>query len=682
MECEYLSTEEIHSLLKDLLLDLQVPIHSEGHARTEEAEDAERKYNIARDTLITVFGNTDKFPDFNLRDLEASLQGTEAAPVDKSVTFEDLLSRLQSWADELQFPFGTKEGMWISLATSVPDVHNKMKPFIKQGLWPLVKVMRIFVTAKILENGLVIADLPGFRDVNNARVLPARRYQSRCDAIFVVVNIARSIDDATVQEAIHGMTQTDDSIGRIIQPDLAVVCTHAANIPDSKINGRFRNKKYRPEWEAAMQGVEAAESREDLSYHAQRKLCQEAESKLKYVFVRMRNEKICTKLNRRHADKFPNGSLPVFCVDNIDYQAQKFPHAVEQSGIPKLLHKCQVMQSVDLIERANNFLNILIPGFLTSLENWLRMAQSQEIRDVAGAIKPENLRPVLINTVNQFKRFVASEVRTQIQKPYQSETTNFQAAAASKVSNDWIGRRFYSTIAATIRRFGRWKTADWDNDLVQISNSSASLGWGQLDERLVGHLDDWFSPSIDALYELVGEAYKIKAPDELRDCLKNGQKQCQSVFNREANHFLKEFRTIKTRAVGSASGSFISEDMHAVYTQCQNDRGPGVLSRNELRLSNHLQRPEMYLSISDRIEKEMTELADSTAASLTENTGSIIDKLQTDIDMVGLPADAIEEQDAAFMTNLEILLPKVKADLKKIAAGLIAELETNHIVGA
>ncbi|KAB8215397.1 hypothetical protein BDV33DRAFT_208397 [Aspergillus novoparasiticus] len=68
------------------------------------------------------------------------------------------------------------------------------------GLWPLIRVVRIYVKAKALSTGVVLVDLPGVFDSNAARVAVAEDYMKRCSAHWVVSPINRAVDDKVAHD--------------------------------------------------------------------------------------------------------------------------------------------------------------------------------------------------------------------------------------------------------------------------------------------------------------------------------------------------------------------------------------------------------------------------------------------------------------------------------------------------
>jgi hypothetical protein len=66
--------------------------------------------------------------------------------------------------------------------------------------WPLVKLVKIFVKAKILSTGLVLVDLPGSFDTNAARSSVAEKYQEQLAVTCVIAPIVRAANDSNAQK--------------------------------------------------------------------------------------------------------------------------------------------------------------------------------------------------------------------------------------------------------------------------------------------------------------------------------------------------------------------------------------------------------------------------------------------------------------------------------------------------
>ncbi|KAL8913784.1 MAG: hypothetical protein Q9171_001518 [Xanthocarpia ochracea] len=72
---------------------------------------------------------------------------------------------------------------------------DRTKHHTERGLWPLIKVVRLYVKSPALATGAVIVDLPGMHDSNAARATVADRYMEQLTGRWIVTPINRAVDD-------------------------------------------------------------------------------------------------------------------------------------------------------------------------------------------------------------------------------------------------------------------------------------------------------------------------------------------------------------------------------------------------------------------------------------------------------------------------------------------------------
>jgi hypothetical protein len=169
---EYISSEdwrnELQILARDLLnedgeLDLSLPPNSDA--------------KIALDKIHTVYGYLERDK------IAARLQNIDEMVRD----------------DRLRLRLGTVEEFSDRNATGF---RNKLQRHINSAndLWPLVKVVKIYVKAPVLKFGVVFVDLPGAQDSNAARSAVAANYIKQCASIWVFSDIVRAATDKTAND--------------------------------------------------------------------------------------------------------------------------------------------------------------------------------------------------------------------------------------------------------------------------------------------------------------------------------------------------------------------------------------------------------------------------------------------------------------------------------------------------
>lgn len=129
MEVEYFNETEINEQLHELLWSYRqfFTIDKETDVNARDYEQMERESALALATLKGVLGDrTETEPAF--------LQAEDA--------FDSILNRLKGLARAIQWPEGAQNGKWSSTADTAEQCHEQTGVFMKEGLWPLTKIVR------------------------------------------------------------------------------------------------------------------------------------------------------------------------------------------------------------------------------------------------------------------------------------------------------------------------------------------------------------------------------------------------------------------------------------------------------------------------------------------------------------------------------------------------------------
>ncbi|RAH73534.1 uncharacterized protein BO66DRAFT_225294 [Aspergillus aculeatinus CBS 121060] len=102
------------------------------------------------------------------------------------------------------------------------------------GLWPLVRVVRVFVKAEALSTGAVLVDLPGVFDSNAARVAVADEYMKRCSAHWIVAPINRAVDDKVAHDLLGKNFKTQMHMDGAFN-DITFICTKTDDIVPAEV---------------------------------------------------------------------------------------------------------------------------------------------------------------------------------------------------------------------------------------------------------------------------------------------------------------------------------------------------------------------------------------------------------------------------------------------------------------
>ncbi|PVH72346.1 hypothetical protein DL98DRAFT_576869 [Cadophora sp. DSE1049] len=80
------------------------------------------------------------------------------------------------------------------------DSANKTSKSSKFEYWPLVRLVKVYIKASLLKEGLVLVDLPGLGDSNSGRAAVAENYIKHLKSVWVIADINRAVDDKVAQD--------------------------------------------------------------------------------------------------------------------------------------------------------------------------------------------------------------------------------------------------------------------------------------------------------------------------------------------------------------------------------------------------------------------------------------------------------------------------------------------------
>jgi hypothetical protein len=270
--------------------------------------------------------------------------------------------------------------------------------------WPFIKKVRVYLKAHILSKGLIIADLPGLRDLNSARKAITERYVLQCHQIFIVADIARAITDESIKdvfELARGYELNKVDIVCTMADSITVDEATSVDWPAKKetiknIQGRIAANKLEIQWlndtlKTYPDNLNILDSDEITIYSTMRRdLGELIESndkdnfELLRIVIGLRNEKVKSGLREAYRDHALAENLNVFCVGNIMYRknrdkpvATALPY-LNLSGILNLRRYCIGIVAQSRFHATRQFIKDTLPAFVGSVGLWVE----------AGSVRP------------------------------------------------------------------------------------------------------------------------------------------------------------------------------------------------------------------------------------------------------------------------------------------------------
>jgi hypothetical protein len=112
------------------------------------------------------------------------------------------------------------------------------------------------------------------------------------------------------------------------------------------------------------------QARNQNDYSGEKKL----KHRLKYLYMKARNEKVKEDFQKVHAEKTNGNKLEVFCVGNALYNKAvetRDIQGIQASNIATLRNRCQLIAVESKLSESRNFLYAKLPGLLESIQVWL-----------------------------------------------------------------------------------------------------------------------------------------------------------------------------------------------------------------------------------------------------------------------------------------------------------------------
>ncbi|KAJ5495799.1 hypothetical protein N7539_000915 [Penicillium diatomitis] len=596
IETDFMSEEEVAELLEELLRSIRRAYNTTD--RTVLAEEDWSEYETigerSYDTLQAIFRSRKEY------DLDYFLQPNKEL---------DILEELKQTALE-SLSFGSKgesslhhsvvakdlEACKIELDHLTSDPEDLNAPV----LWPFIKLVRIFLHLPLLEHGLVLADLPGLRDTNHARVRATEKYLAHtCDEVFIVTPIARCVSNESIYEIIKKCGQTKQ---------IRIVCTRADEIsPDELARGKSpfaeRIRKINAEIEYletrtheigrerrtargnAMAGLAMMEAMNDDQIYT-------LQFKRKAILMSNRNESVKRELRDaiQKRENRETQTIRIFCIGNELYRnppsklAKKYR---DLSGVGELQTYCRGIPAEARTVSAVAYIQHEVPALV--------LGGSADI--FKALLSPSGLLiAVQKEALPTFENLVIEHLRSHVDKLMMTEFIT--------VSEKWRGWH-WTSYAALCRKYGTHTTRKrgyscWNDQLKEQVRSWLDPRWDMVDEWLLAHKLR-MSKSITGLFENFStriKAHRHAAPDVIENlilALRHRGENMQQALSHCMSEFQQKVKLARQHTLdGHNHSALIADLMRQVYNACSRESGVGSDRRRKEAMQRHLSDQDFY----------------------------------------------------------------------------------------
>ncbi|OJD13291.1 hypothetical protein AJ78_06233 [Emergomyces pasteurianus Ep9510] len=642
VEVEYLKDDELRTELSQLLDDYRYLHTPRNELEGDALHRAQVQSTTAEATLAAAFGNQPNWDTGSLRDFSAG--GRDIA-----------LANLENWATTLQWPNGARDGNWSDTANSSQHCLRLIEGFMSDTLWPFVKVVRVYLRAAVLKLGLILADLPGFRDLNYARVQAARRYLARCNEIFIVSDIKRVVADETIRETIREIIRehvtSAPGIGDVSTPNICIICSHSTQAWSGQLSPR--ELEVLNSAKSQMREARQGEWMNERQYK---------EGKIRYakLFATARNRDISRKLGSIYAHARPT----VFCVDTKLYRTAWNLEAVEVSGIPSLRQFCYRIPAQALYNSAHNFLHNSLPSLVRSLDLWYESGRENGSQPLLNTVSTAELREQIDAIEDTFSALFSLGT---VSLSY-SQNRNRIIAAASAACQDWDRMAFRSleSYAAWCRHNGTYGTKAiefkcWNSELISPLAVALRDSWDSLDQEYEDSFSTFRGIISGLMHQIRQTARGARAPQSFLSNILSRERAALHILDEQYHSYRDSFRSLKRDATGGHNTSFIVDEMVPTYKACARDSGTGVHARIRRLIHQHVDDKDALNMVYRAIKVEHARLVRDMTLIVQIQLGRICDDIQNDLIAIHAADTSLLERYPIFFHDLSQVLVSARA---------------------
>ncbi|KAH6633395.1 hypothetical protein C7974DRAFT_392704 [Boeremia exigua] len=606
---EFLSRQTCRDLVKEQLKNFWLFITTDMEAELDEEIVNERRLGAI--TCISVFSSLFiGHAEFSDRDsAETFLSDAESAHNPR------LVSKLMSWTDEILDAFMTNEDN-VDVATinanTASQISDAIQPFtmvvedphfdgtdIVCCPWPLVKMVVVSLSSRILEQGIIIADLPGTTDKIRSRVDSAKRYLQSCDMTIVVNNMARAIDHA----ALHN--HVNEAFRRKRSGNTIVVCTRS---DDLQVTAKQSFPSI-PAEEKAM--AEIAEKEATVKKHlmdlalalSSPQFKKKPFEKFKLVqkkerFMREKNElarqryEVRVSARNRHVkhgvteqyrqDTKDRSPLPIFCVSNVIYMQHLsggYPKSappqlrLEATEIPALRTHLFSQPSLGRFQSLEHYCKSLLPAFFNTIEISCSVSKLK---------RKDELNRTFNKSQSSLKETIedATELLTEHKFGLVYRIIDKQEMAwinrARRKCNKWSQFK-PAGYAAVLRHDGKWSTKtidpqNWNEDLLKSVDDDLSPIFDEIHDQDCNELAADIAERVGDAVEKLNNALRVDPAAALsgaitafRANLKERRSQIDKICEAFRKQLKNEIRRIQTRTTTNDTDHYFTAAMQPIY---------------------------------------------------------------------------------------------------------------------
>ncbi|CAK7201808.1 hypothetical protein SEUCBS139899_004523 [Sporothrix eucalyptigena] len=634
IEVEYMNDAKRKEHIRELLWSYRrvyLPDIDENEIGAEELRKLENESEVAWSTLRTAFRHEHGFNKAFLEDLSDG-------------AWDRILAKLVEWSDNIQWPHGDTPGHWKTTAQTVDECRDETWRFTEDRYWPFTEIIRIYLNSSILDSGIVLADLPGLKDVNLARFRATQNYLIRCDSILIVGRITRAVSDASMQSALYLSLKkhAPSSLRQGNAPDfkVAFVCTHSEEFNIRSAIRELPDGDLKTNLNRLQRSINLAQRAGDRLREWDTKLEQTR------LLMNFRNENVCRGLTEAYTSEMGEGQdLSVFCVSNTWYDEYTLAgnrDLITESQIPALRTYCRTISVDAQMAETKQYLHCEMPELLTSLGLWASSAISRQTQAASMVGSADVLKKV-----NDFK--------TELH----SLTTQFETDCKDN---------FYEELMTYFSHYNAWclnngehsapkkDYTNWNAKINWKMRSEIEYPWDLVEELTQSHFDEFEQAVSGRLMKIKEYINSLQAaPDRNRlvDLIGLNYDTIKYALARKTRKTRKDLKAIRFKSCEATALSYIVDEMIPAYREASVQYGTGKRNRQEGIIQGHLMHGDIFLNLGSRLSRDVHTVLEGIRIFLKHLIDDIFGKIERGVRLAyGTQATTLPRHNAELESSL------------------------------
>lgn len=661
---------EISEHLKTLLWSYRLfhDPHIRGDSPLPEQSRLENQSRIAWETLSAAFGSRNLLT-------ESFLQDTTVGAEDR------ICQQLAAWTDELQWPQDSADG-WYGSANTMEELSELMEPFVDSSLYPFIKVIRVYLSSPVLQSGAILADLPGFHDANRTHVKAAEEYLYGCDEILVVADGTRCGTNKNVEKILQQSLGSNLGNGKPSQ-GISFVCSKSDLVTPKDAREIRKKTSATSRTEAARIKVLVKELEEASNANSYGRV-KAAEDELKFIDVITRNHYLEKLVQDNYKNILPGHSLSTFSVSSLIYEencqrADDNRMLIDASGIQALRNHCHKIPSKAQFRIAHHFLTVSLKALVQRVQMWLAGGSRETMLNDATVQKLlETLQhdlqksaSVSISAAADAQKAASRDIMIQ---PMTRNLT-YWTQEAIEISHRWVNYHPSQILALCVNE-GLWYKEGVPRagnlELIKSMVDTMDPWWDTISERSESSLIELQSTILRSLEGLISRVKDFQGASLFAEALSTKIDSIKKVFEDAEKEMASKMDLIKRNATGNNLSSYICEEMHPAWNDCNLDSSRsagGVTARRRTRLAQAIgtvDRPVLFKAIRSRVRKALNQLVAETSDKLEKEIRIILQQISSDIELLHGSEAKILAKNGDFLKRLEKVVANITGNMDSI----------------